>query len=187
VLIHLLDGLSQEPLIDFAQINTELALFDPQLALKPQVIVYNKMDLPRVKERWPQVKRQLKERGYENVFAISAATNDGVRPVLYQAAQLLEETPDIEDRHEADVEEMPVYRLEGDPNAFAISKTPRGWRITGKALERAASMTYWEYYQSVRRFQRIMELMGVDAAMRKAGVEPGDTVLIGDHELIWEE
>ena len=82
---------------------------------------------------------------------------------------------------------MPVYRLDADPTAFEISETPQGWRVTGESLERAALMTYWEYYQSVRRFQSIMEAMGVDEAMHKAGVEPGDTVLIGDHELTWEE
>jgi GTP-binding protein len=35
VLIHLLDGLSDDPLLDYAQINSELALFDPDLGNKP--------------------------------------------------------------------------------------------------------------------------------------------------------
>ena len=56
VLIHVLDGLSSQPILDFAQINTELALFDPRLAEKPQVVAFNKMDLPEVQERWPEVR-----------------------------------------------------------------------------------------------------------------------------------
>ncbi len=32
VLIHLLDGLADDPLLDFAQINSELSLFDPELS-----------------------------------------------------------------------------------------------------------------------------------------------------------
>ncbi|MFN2194577.1 MAG: GTPase ObgE, partial [Anaerolineales bacterium] len=48
VLIHLLDGLAPDPLADYAQINTELALFDPDLAQKPQVVALNKYDLPDV-------------------------------------------------------------------------------------------------------------------------------------------
>ena len=48
-------------------------------------------------------------------------------------------------------------------------------------------MTYWEYYQSVRRFQRILETLGIDEELREAGVMPGDSVFIGDHELEWEE
>ncbi|RMF43962.1 MAG: DUF1967 domain-containing protein, partial [Anaerolineae bacterium] len=60
------------------------------------------------------------------------------------------------------------------------------WRIYGAAIERAAAMTYWEYPQAVRRFQRILETLGVDAALREAGVQEGDTVLIGTFELTWE-
>jgi GTP-binding protein len=48
-------------------------------------------------------------------------------------------------------------------------------------------MTYWEYDESIRRFQRILETLGIDAALRKAGVEEGDTVMIGDYELEWSD
>ena len=53
-IIHLLDGLSEDPLADFSQINAEMALFDPQLKTKPQVVALNKIDLPDVQERWPK-------------------------------------------------------------------------------------------------------------------------------------
>ena len=76
VLIHLLDGLAEDPVLDFAQINSELALFDPTLAKKPQVVVFNKMDLPEVQERWPKIAAQLKKRshlpGADAPLAISA-------------------------------------------------------------------------------------------------------------------
>jgi GTP-binding protein len=187
VLIHLLDGESPEPLLDFAQINTELALFDPALGDKPQLVVLNKMDLPQVQDKWPELQKQLKERGYKDLFAISAITKQGVRPLLLRAAQLLEELPAYQVPVGEDSQPLPVYRYEKDPQEFLILRTDRGWRVSGKALERAAAMTYWEYFQSIRRFQRILEAMGVDKALRDAGVQPGDSVFIGDHELEWEE
>jgi len=55
------------------------------------------------------------------------------------------------------------------------------------AIERAASMTYWQHDGSVRRFQKIMGTLGVDEALRNAGVQEGDTVAIGDFELEWQE
>jgi GTP-binding protein len=55
------------------------------------------------------------------------------------------------------------------------------------AIERAAAMTYWEYDQSVRRFQRILQTLGIEDALRKAGIAVGETVYIGDYELEWEE
>ena len=46
-------------------------------------------------------------------------------------------------------------------------------------------MTYWDYDQAVARFQRILESMGISEALREAGVQPGDTVYIGEMELEW--
>ncbi len=187
VLIHLLDGLSDEPILDLAQINAELALFDPALGDKPQIIVLNKMDLPEVEKKWNKVEAELKEKGYRDVYAISAIARQGIKPVLFRAAKLLEETPIYEYRSPEESDELPVYRYDKDPQEYFILKTDRGWRLTGDGLERAAAMTYWEHYQSIRRFHRILVAMGVDEAMRDAGVQPGDTVYIGDHELTWEE
>ena len=48
-------------------------------------------------------------------------------------------------------------------------------------------MTYWEHDQSVRRFQRMLQQLGVDVALREAGVKAGDTVKIGEYELEWQE
>ena len=187
VLIHLLDGLSEEPIMDFAQINSELALFDPALGDKPQIVVLNKMDLTEVQEKWEEIKEQLGEKGYDDVYAISAIAQQGIKPVLYRAAELLKEVPVYEYKDPVEGETLPIYRLEKDPQEYFILKTERGWRISGKALERAAAMTYWEHYQSIRRFHKILEVMGVDEALREAGVKVGDTVMIGDHELEWEE
>lgn len=181
ILIHLLDGISENPLLDFAQINSELALFDPRLAEKPQLVALNKMDLPDAQARWPEISGELERRGYE-AFAISAVTGAGVRPLLYRAVQLLGEAPP-----QPELTEPPVYRVETDPRAFTIERTSNGWQVSGQAIERAAAMTYWEYEDSVRRFQRILETLGIDEALRKAGVQPGETVNIGDFELEWQE
>ena len=39
----------------------------------------------------------------------------------------------------------------------------------------------------MRRFQRILEMLGIDKALREAGVQNGDTVHIGDFELEWQD
>ena len=183
VLIHLLDGLSADPVADFAQINTELALFDPDLAAKPQIVAFNKMDLPDVAARWPEVEAAIRGRGYE-VHPISAVSGEGVERVLWRAAQVLESLPPLP---KAETDEMPVYRPEEDPREFTLERLPDGFRVHCKALERAAAMTYWEYDQSVRRFHRILAALGVEDALRAAGVQEGDTVYIGEYALEWRE
>ena len=185
VLIHILDGLAEDPLLDYAQINSELALFDPQLESKPQIVAFNKIDMPEARERWPEINRQLTTKGagkFAEMMAISALTKTNLRELLYKAAQILAESPSL-----MKTEELPVYRHESDPKDFNILKEQEGWRIHGDAIERAAAMTYWEYDQSVRRFQRILISLGIEDELRSLGAKEGDTVYIGDYELEWTD
>jgi GTP-binding protein len=182
VVIHLLDGLSEDPIADYSQINSELSLFDPNLGRKPQVVVLNKIDQPEVQDRLAEIQKQFKELDVE-LMAISALARTHTRDLLVSAYQKLEEAP---------VEEveapLPVYKPKEDPREFAVTREGANeWRISGVAIERAASMTYWQHDGSVRRFQKIMETLGIDKAMRDAGVQEGDTVAIGDFELEWQD
>ena len=181
VLIHLLDGHSTDPVLDFSQINAEMALFDSELGEKPQIVAFNKMDMPDVQEKWPGVKEAIEAKGYE-VIAISALTRENVRPLLWRASELLKTTPEPEP-----VGELPVYRPDEDPRDYHIEVMPDGYRVTGAAIERAAAMTYWEYEGSVRRFQRLLSVLGIEDELVDLGVEVGDTVYIGEYELVWQD
>lgn len=181
VLIHVVDGSAEDPLADFSQINSELALFDPALAQKPQVVVVNKIDLPEVKDNWENLRKGLKKHGYE-AFAISALTRENLQPVLWKAYELLQITP-----VQGVTLELPVYKPDEDPRDFTLEQEGHGWRVRGAAIERAAEMTYWEHDGSVRRFQYLMEKLGVDEALRSKGIQNGNTVYILDYELEWQD
>ncbi len=181
VLIHVIDGMAADPVADFTQINSELALFDPELGKKPQIVVVNKIDLPDVQARWNQLRTALKKLGYE-AHAISAVTRENLTPILWNAHEILMKTPKPEV-----APALPIYKPEEDPRDFHITREENGWRVTGAAIERAAEMTYWEHDGSVRRFQRLMVTLGVDEALRERGIKEGDTVFISDYELEWQE
>ena len=74
-----------------------------------------------------------------------------------------------------------------DLPTFEIIRQTDGWQVKGQAIERAAAMTYWEYDDAIRRFQRIMESMGIDQELREAGIVEGDNVIIGNHEFTWKD
>jgi len=181
VLIHLLDGLSADPLADFAAINRELAAFGHGLAQKAQLVALNKMDEPRVRARWPEVRTALEAQGYP-AMAISALTREGTRELLYRAAQMLAELPE-----KVPAQELPVFRPGEDEEAFTVEREEDGWRVRGAGVERLAAMTVWNLDEAVRRFERTLERMGITQALEEAGVQPGDAVRIGDRELVWEE
>ncbi|MBK9927978.1 MAG: GTPase ObgE [Anaerolineales bacterium] len=183
VLIHLLDGLSDDPIADYSQINTELSLFDPNLGKKPQVVALNKVDQPEVQERLEKIQKEFKKRKVE-FMTISALARTNTRDLLIKAYQILQETP----MPEIVELPMPVYKPKEDPRIFEITREGENeWRISGVAIERAAKMTYWEHDGSVRRFQKILDTLGIKDALRKAGVQDGDTVAINDFELEWQE
>jgi GTP-binding protein len=187
MLVHLIDGLSERPLADFAAINAELRAFSEDLAQKPQLVAFNKIDMPQAKQRWPDVEEALESQGYA-VMAISALTREGTRELLYRAAEVLAEVPEPE----LEPEGLPVFRLEedegrGPARRFTIEQVEDGWRVSGVAVERLAAMTVWNLDESVRRFQRRLRGMGVTQALREVGVAMGDTVYVGDTELVWEE
>jgi GTP-binding protein len=182
LLIHLLDGTAEDPLGDFAAINAELAAFGHGLDRKPQLVAFNKMDMPEAQARWPQVRDALRARGYE-VFPISGLTRQGVRDLLWAAARRLAELP----RAPEPAPEIPVFRLEDDERTFWVEREADGWRVYGKRVERLAAMTPLELEEAVYRLHRSLEAMGVLDALREAGVQPGDTVRIGKVELVWEE
>lgn len=181
VLIHLLDGLAEDPILDFAQINSELSLFDPDLAKKPQVVAVNKMDLPEVQTQWGNIQKKFKKKGISPI-QISAVTGMNLRSLLYKAFELLREAP-IATQESV----VPIYHPQSDPRNYEIHRVSNGWRISGASIERAAAMTYWENDASIRRFQRILETLGIDEELRKAGVKEGDMVNIGDYELEWSD
>ena len=180
VLLHLLDGLSVDPLADLATINRELAAFGHGLAEKPQLVALNKMDVPRVRQRWVAVAEAIRAQGYQAV-AISAVTREGTRQLLYRLAQMVAKSSS-----EVQVREVPVFRLEEEEDPFSIERSVDGWRIRGARVERMAARTVWNLEEGVRRFLGLLDRMGITEVLEEAGIQPGDTVCVGEAELTWQ-
>ena len=181
LLIHVLDGWSEDPYEDYLTINSELDMFDERLGKIPQIVVLNKMDLPEVAEKYQALKERFEKDGIE-LAAVSAVSRLNLKELMWNAFNKLQELP-VEQLETS----LPVYRSDEDPDAFEIEKTEEGYLVTGKRIERAAAMTFFDQPGSVRRFQRFMAGIGVEKALREAGIESGESVLIGEWELTWEE
>jgi GTP-binding protein len=183
VLVHLLDGTGEDPLEAFDTVNAELAAFDARLAAKPQIVAFNKMDMPDAQALWPLVRDELVARGHE-VLAISGLAHKGTRELLYRVAQILAELPPPEDTLPAG---PPVLRPDLEADHFSIERDAEGWRVRGPRIECAAHMTRWDLDEAVNRFQKTLERMGVSQALEEAGVQDDDVVYIGEAELVWGE
>lgn len=182
VLLHLIDGASDDPLQDWAMINQELVSYNAHLEDKPQLAVLNKLDLPDAVAWEPLVAEEITRAGFP-FCAISAVSGQGVRDMLFRVKQMLDETSRAEPRAEA----LPVITPSDEDHTFRIEREAGGWRIFGQRVERIASMTYFEFDETLMHFQQLIERMGITDALLEAGVRDGDIVRIGDQELEWGE
>lgn len=89
--VHVLDGSSEQPEFEFDAVRLEIEMFNPELAEKPYVVAYNKMDLPDAYEKWPAFKERLQARGIEP-FCMSAVKGEGTHEVMCAAYQLLQKS-----------------------------------------------------------------------------------------------
>jgi GTP-binding protein len=102
LLIHLIDGSQidpDDPLKDWRIVNHELALFDPELAQKPQVVVINKIDLAEARGQARAVAKALPER-YRPLHLISAATTEGVQALVQSVGRKIERLKETVTSHD---------------------------------------------------------------------------------------
>jgi GTP-binding protein len=183
VLVHVVDGSSRDPEWDFGVIRDELKAHDPALLTKPIVVAFNKMDLPSAAMAWPTFRR-ARGRASVPVIPISAADGQGLEDLQLELARLLPDAKAMAEPPES--AGVVVHRPESMGDNFAVRREPDGFRVRGRRIERIAAQTDFQNEESAERFQRDLDRMGIDAELRRAGVEPGDTVRIGEVELEWE-
>ncbi|HEY7780585.1 MAG TPA: GTPase ObgE [Ktedonobacterales bacterium] len=190
LLLHLVDGgnYEREPWDEFEAINHELEAYSPDLASRPQVLVFTKMDLTEAREKWPAVQRRAEEAEIP-AFAISAPTGEGVAELMNYTArrfsELKEEATERAAKLAAEALVGPVLRPEpGD--AFSVERVAGGgFRVRGKRVERMAAMTNIDNREGMDRLEKTLRKMGVTRALEQAGVQPGDSVTFGRVTLEW--
>jgi GTP-binding protein len=120
LLLHLVDMSSvsgRDPVTDYQVINRELAAYDAQLAARPQIVVATKMDAVDEPERVESLRQQaLKDE--RKFFAISSVTGAGVRELITEVGQEIEEMR----AHSAD-----RVRLDADDALLVGSGNGRSW------------------------------------------------------------
>ena len=183
VLLHVVDGASRDPQWDHDVIRDELEAHDPALLAKPILVVFNKMDLPAAQAAWPAFEAEAR-REDRGVVAISADTGEGLDALRSAVGVMLPDAAALAEPPEP--AGVVVHRLEAAGDGFTVERDAEGLVVRGKRIERLAVQTNFDNEESAERFQRELLRLGIDAALRRAGVRPGDSVRVGGLELAWE-
>lgn len=184
VLIHVLDAAGSEgrdPLRDFHIINNELELYSPELVKKKQIVAANKTDLIDDPQKLEKLRKEIEREGYL-FFPICTLTGEGLKPLLEAAWKILQDVPDVtfENPEKAIVYEVPK-------DEFLIEQKDGVFYVKGKRVEKLVSMTNFEDYLSMRRFERAWRFMGLDKLLKKEGIKEGDTVNLYGVEFTYAE
>jgi GTP-binding protein len=186
LLLHIIDvsGFTdRNPAEDFDTINNELLAYSPVLSGLPQVIAFNKIDVAGARETAEELKPVFEARGY-TVFIISAATGEGIRPMIYFLGEELERLDQIVPTPVEVDEIVRITAKEADVKSFEVKQVDENeYEVVGKGLQRMVAMSNLDTDESLRRMHRKLDRMGVLKALKEAGVQDGDTVRIGTIEF----
>ncbi len=181
LLLHLVDGMSEDPLSDWRLINRELISFNIAIGKKPQFIVVNKIDIPEVAERAPALQKELETQGVP-VFFVSAATGEGVDALLGKALEMLDDLPkqDLKVR----LEELTTIRPRMQ-EAFRVTYENGVYLVYAPKVERLIPLANLKDWRVMVQLWRELQRVGAAKALEDMGVQPGDTVRMGGVEMEW--
>ena len=184
LLLHVIDVSGSEnriPVEDFKTINEELRKYSEKLASRKQIIVANKIDSMQNEDLYKDLEKLAKKEKIER-FKVSAATGEGLKELFNYVSKVIKELPkeDI-----LDGEDRVVYTLEEDRDEFEIVKENGEFIVKGPAVDRLMGRVNLEDNESLYYFQKTLRNLGIDDALKAAGVEEGDTVRFNDWEFAW--
>lgn len=189
VLVHVVDlsgSEGRDPLEDLAVIRGELERYAPQLNEKPMVIVANKVDLMSDDDREAALARLSEAYPEVRIFPMSAATDSDLNELVYHLADILDAIGPMEYVEEdfEPVEEEPQKQ----EAPFRVQKIgPDAYEVVGPEIDGLVGRTQFERDEAVERFMKILDNMGIEKALREAGIQDGDTVIVGPMALDYLE
>jgi GTP-binding protein len=178
VLLFLIDLGDDDPRATLHTLERELADYDTALTDRPRIIAFNKADITENREKWPALEAEFPE-----AYTISAATGEGVEPMLESIYALV-------DQARRDEAAIPKFEDDGRDyiyeSPYEIEPLDDGFRITGKKVVRAVQMTDFGNEEAVIHFTNKLQKMGLFKALKRLGAEPGQSIYIEDVELEYQ-
>lgn len=190
MIYHLVDVAEiegRDAIEDYEKINEELKKFSEKLSTKKQIVLANKMDLLWDMEKYEKFKTHVEAQGHE-VFPVSVILNEGIKEVLYRSYSMLQEIEREPLEDEVNVNEV-LREIKGDMEDFVITQDEEGtYVIEGRILDEVlAKYVITMEEESIINFLHMMRSLGLEEAMKEAGIQDGDNVRIADVEFEYVE
>jgi GTP-binding protein len=188
-LVHVLDcgtlETDRDPVKDLEIIEEELAQYGG-LEDRIRIVALNKIDLPDGKAMADMVAQTLRDKGYE-VYAVSAASREGLQELLYGMARLVQKA-----RAAAATDERTRIILRPtavDDSGFSVQANADGsFSVRGQKVVRWVRQTNFKNAEAIGYLADRLAQLGVEKELFKKGAVAGSEVRIGsgDNEVVFE-
>ncbi len=192
MLVHLVDLAPDEgdPVANYEAVREELTAYGAGLESLPELVVLSKRDLVPPEdaiEATAEWEGRLGETAL-GVLAVSSATGEGLedlrRRILSELPDEAPARPSAGDLAPAEFEaEHRVYRPAGEGGYWVEREDDGGYRVLGRGVELLFERHDLSNEESLAYLEQRLNEIGVIAALRAAGFEPGDDVRVGEHEF----
>ena len=181
ILIHVIDASAIEgrnPIDDFEKLNEELRLYSSDVASKPQIVVGNKTDLIYSESAIHLLEKHFHDMGI-SFYAVSAATSNGIEPLLTHISTLLKEVEAAEALHvdDSDTETHRVVTFEPHKQPrFHVRKDDSTFIVEGDMIRKLVFSLNMDSMDSLYHFYKVLEKQGVIKELKNRGIQEGDLV-----------
>ncbi len=191
MLVHLVDlaPLDGDPFANHEAVRSELSSYGGGLDDLPELIVLSKRDLltdEEVEAALAEWEERVGDRAV-GVMAVSSVSGEGLDELRRRIlAELPREAPA---RSEGDAgagefeAEHRVYRPAGEGGYSIEREGDGGFRVLGRGVELLFERHDLANEEALAYLEQRLNEIGVIAALRAAGFEPGDDVRVGEHEF----
>jgi GTP-binding protein len=182
VLLHLVDSTSPDPVTDYELIEGELRAYDPKLDDVARVVAVSKADID------PEAARKsaaaLSKHLGRPARVISADMAEGTDELVHElmALVVIERQRALE--HPDD--EVPVLRPASQERFSVHKEAPGRFVVEGFRAVSFVEMMDTEMPGARDEIERRLERWGIARALRREGIQPGDTMVFGTVELKWD-
>ena len=181
VIIHVVDAAGTEgrdPIADIYAINKELEAYNPKIASRPQVIAANKIDAiyeEDVEKSLAAIKNEFEPKGIK-VFPISAVSGQGLKELLYEVSEMLEQIGEEATVFEREYFPERLAELGQEPYTVTYDEAEDEYVVEGPRIEKMLGYTNLDSEKGFQFFQNFLKENGILEELEKLGIQDGDTV-----------
>ena len=140
----------------------ELGNYKPELLERPRLLISSKAEVAA-------------QDALEDSLKVSAVTGEGVQEMKYKLELLVKEAREAELTNS---DEIVIHRP--SPKGISVSREGNIFIVKGRQAERAVALNDLTNIEALEYIQFTLEKIGVNKALRKAGIREGDYVQIGE-------